>query len=96
MDKEENREGFLEVMEEKRIGDILRVGSNVIIPVIKIFIAFCGKETVNGGYFSVAPYALIVVDSEGERVLSLSGEEVKMEDIVKEVPGLKEKIREIK
>ena len=93
---ENTMEGFIEVIEEKRIGECLVVESRVIIPIIKTFISFCEKENLNGGYFSIVPYAIIVVDSEGERVLSLSGEEVKMEDIVKEVPNLKEKIREIK
>jgi len=96
INKEEIFEGFIKTTEEKRVGNPLISGSLIILPLLKIFIAFCGKAMLNGCYFSVVPYAIIVIDSKGERIFSLSGEEVDPDYAIKEVPGLKEKIRKIK
>ena len=93
---ENTAKGFMKVIEEKRVGECLSAGSVVIIPVIKIFISFCGKETLNGAYFSITPYAIVVVDASVERVLSFAGEDININKISKEVPGLTEKIKEVK
>ncbi|ODS36427.1 hypothetical protein BEH94_01285 [Candidatus Altiarchaeales archaeon WOR_SM1_SCG] len=95
MNKEEIFEGFIKTTEEKRAGDPITAGSAVIFPLLKIFIAFPGKE-LNCVYFSVTPYAIIAVDSKKEKIFSLSGEEIDLDYTIKEIPGLREKIRKFK
>ena len=84
---------FMKVSEEKRIGGILREELNLFIFLNKIFVFFSGKETLNGSYFSITPYAVIIINQEGEKIFSLSDEDVKMEDALKDIPDLMEKIK---
>lgn len=86
---------FMKVAEEKRIGGSLKIGSDLFIFLIKIFVFFSGKETLNGSYFSITPYAVIIINPEEEKIFSLSDEIVKMEDALKDIPDLMEKIKKI-
>ena len=71
---------FIKITEEKRILDAITVQSTVIVPVIKIFISFSGGGKSSGCYFSITPYAVVVVDPKSERVFSLSGEEIRINE----------------
>ena len=89
-----------EKMSENVVGKPIQVGERTLIPVVKIS-CFYGGGKAKGkvgaprfGVFCITPLAFVVIDSQGERVLSLPGEEFSLSELIVGVPGLIEKIKE--
>ncbi len=79
-------------MEGKEIvvGPPLTVAGVTLIPVTKVSL---GCQRANGGlYFFGAkqPVAVVVVSPQAKRAFRITGEEVSLEELIKEAPNLKE------
>ena len=92
--------GVREKMSEKVVGESIQVGERTLIPVVKVS-CFYGGGKAEGkergprfGGFCVTPLAFVVVDPQGERVLSLPDEEFSLSELIVDAPGLAEKIKE--
>lgn len=96
MKKSHIHEDFFEFKEQLRAFDASLAGSWVIIPVVRIAVSLLGRDVGSGGHFSVSPYALVVINNGVKDgfvdVISLEGDDLTVDKVVKNVPGLGEKI----
>jgi uncharacterized spore protein YtfJ len=75
--------------EEIVIETPVSIGDTTLIPVARVFTKGWSRKGVSFlGYKS--PVAVVVVSPAGKRALSPSGEEIPLESLIEETPGLAE------
>ncbi|MFQ6076766.1 MAG: GerW family sporulation protein [Candidatus Bathyarchaeia archaeon] len=92
-------------MVERLVGEPVHVDGRTLIPLIRVSLNLATltrghkERGEGGGWFcgaSATPFALVVIDAEGERVLSLTKEEVSLIDLMETIPDLAAKIQQMR
>jgi uncharacterized spore protein YtfJ len=76
--------------EETIIDSPVAVGGVTLIPIAKISLDY---ESINraGFFFGMKwPVAIVVISVSGKRAFRMTGEEVSVQELVQELPGVKE------
>ena len=84
-------------MEKKRVGieNPLSVGEVTIIPVAKVSLNyFHGKSGLSLFCFK-QPVSIVVVSPLVKRAFRITGEEVPLDELAKEVPGIKQVLEQL-
>jgi uncharacterized spore protein YtfJ len=80
---------------EVEIGNPMTIGGVTLIPVIELSLNYWH----GGGRFSCfgikQPVSVVVVSSSGKRAFRASGEEVSLDQLIQETPGIKEVLETI-
>ena len=80
---------------EVEIGNPMTIGGVTLIPVIELSLNYWHV----GGRFScfgiIQPVSVVVVSSSGKRAFRASGEEVSLDQLIQETPGIKEVLETI-
>jgi uncharacterized spore protein YtfJ len=73
------------------IGEELKIGRRILYPVVLVFNLTGGEKR---GLFGamVTPWALLVVEAKDAYAISLTGQEISLQQLLDLVPTLKEKI----
>ena len=81
--------------EEVEIGNPVTIGGVTLIPVVELSLTY----RCSGGRFSCfgtkQPASIVVVSPSGKRAFSISGEEVPLDQFLKESPGMREVLETI-
>ncbi len=80
---------------EVEIGNPMTIGEVTLIPVVELSLTYwCG-----GGRFfffgTKQPASIVVVSPSGKRAFRISGEEVPLDQFIKEIPGMREVLETI-
>ncbi len=85
----------MKIRSESKVGEPIVVEEKVILPVMKVgFWIDEGKENFTRCFGFISPFALVIVDTEGERVISLTEEDFTLEYLKDLIPNLSEKIED--
>ncbi len=81
--------------EEVEIGNPVTIGGFTLIPVVELSLTYW----CSGGRFSCfgtkQPASIVVVSPSGKRAFRISGEEVPLDQFIKETPGMREVLETI-
>lgn len=76
-----------------RLGRPIRVGEIEVIPIERMHGTV---DTIGGGILAIArkePAALVIRTPDGDRAADLDGAEVALDELLRDVPGLREWLR---
>lgn len=84
-------------MEKKEviIGSPVRVAGATVVPVTQVSLHYwCGKGGVS--FFGLKhPVSIVVATPEEKKAFRITGEEIPLDQLIQEVPGMKEILEEI-
>jgi len=79
--------------EEVSTGTVIRIGEVTLIPILRtVVVCLSGRQGVTG-FGTREVIGIVVVSPEANHAISISGEEVPIEDYVEKVPEVRELLR---
>ncbi len=84
-------------MEKKEVAaeNSVTVGGTTLIPVVEVSLNCWGGKRGIAFRATKEPTAVVVVSAATKKAFRMSGEEIELDELVREVPGLRERLEKL-
>ena len=81
--------------EEIRIEALLTIAGVTLVPIVKASLNYWQSKSCLSFFGIKQPVSVVVVSPQGKKAFGMNGEEIPLDQLTKEVPGIKEILEEL-